>query len=207
MFVVGVTGGIGSGKTAVTDMFAALGIDIVDADIAARIVVEPGTPALTQIAEHFGASILQADGSLDRAALRRVVFQDPAAKSWLEQLLHPLIGVEIRRQLDRAASAYAVFVSPLLVESSQRQLCDRLLVVDVPESVQLARTVVRDNNDPEQVKRIIAAQTSRKQRLALADDVIENTGTLDELRQRVTELHRRYLATAQAGQPEHNRGD
>ena len=197
MFVVGVTGGIGSGKTAVTNAFAALGIDIVDADVAARVVVEPGTAALAQIAQHFGPAILQADGGLDRAALRKIVFADADAKHWLEQLLHPLIGAEIRRQLDTAHSPYAIFVSPLLVESNQRQLCDRLLVVDVPESVQLARTMLRDNNDAEQVQRIIAAQAGRQQRLALADDVIENTGTLEALQQRVAELHRDYLALAQ----------
>lgn len=197
MFVVGVTGGIGSGKTAVTNAFAALGIDIVDADLASRVVVEPGTAALAQIAQHFGPAILQADGSLDRAALRKIVFADADAKHWLEQLLHPLIGAEIRRQLDAARSPYAIFVSPLLVESSQRQLCDRLLVVDVPESVQLERTMLRDNNDAGQVQRIIAAQASRQQRLALADDVIENTGTLEALQQRVAELHRDYLELAQ----------
>lgn len=204
MFVVGVTGGIGSGKTAVTNAFAALGIDIVDADVASRVVVEPGTTALAQIAQHFGPAILQADGSLDRAALRKIVFADADAKRWLEQLLHPLIGAEIRRQLDTARSPYAIFVSPLLVESSQRQLCDRLLVVDVPESVQLTRTMSRDNNDAEQVQRIIAAQASRQQRLALADDVIENTGTLEALQQRVAELHRGYLELAQT---RHNGGD
>lgn len=198
MFVVGVTGGIGSGKTAVTNAFAALGIDVVDADIASRIVVEPGTAALAQIAAHFGPAILQADGSLDRAALRKVIFADAGAKRWLEQLLHPLIAAEIRRQLEGAGSAYVIFVSPLLVEGGQRQLCDRLLVVDVPEAVQLSRTMVRDSNDAEQVKRIIAAQASRAQRLAVADDVIDNTGTLEELRERVAELHRGYLQLAQA---------
>lgn len=200
MFVVGVTGGIGSGKTAVTDAFAEYGIDVIDADVASRIVVEPGTEALARIAEHFGPAILQSDGSLDRAALRRVIFADPAAKRWLEQLLHPLIGAEIRRQLEAARSPYTIFVSPLLVESGQRQLCDRLLVVDVPESVQLERTMARDSNDAEQVRRIIASQADRQQRLAAADDVIENTGTLDELRARVAELHHVYLELARARQ-------
>lgn len=195
-FVVGVTGGIGSGKTAVTDRFRALGIDIVDADLASRTVVEPGNDALAAIAAHFGADILLPDGALDRAALRRIVFQDPAAKQWLEQLLHPLIGAEIRRQLERATSAYVVFVSPLLVETSQRNFCDRILVVDVPEGVQLQRTMVRDNNDAEQVKRIIASQASRAQRLELADDVIENTGSLEQLHASVAALHERYLQLA-----------
>lgn len=196
MLVVGVTGGIGSGKTAVTDSFHALGIDIVDADLASRVVVEPDTPALQHIAEHFGAAILQADGALDRAALRRIIFQDPAAKQWLEQLLHPLIGEEIRRQLQSAASPYVVFVSPLLVETSQRTFCDRILVVDVPEETQLQRTMTRDNNDADQVRRIIASQASRAQRLELADDVIENTGSLEQLQTKVAQLHARYLQLA-----------
>lgn len=197
MFVVGVTGGIGSGKTAATDCFQDLGIDIVDADLAARVVVEPGTPALQEIAEHFGASILQPDGTLDRAALRRIVFQDAAEKQWLEQLLHPRIGAEIQRQLAAAKSPYVVFVSPLLAETSQRTFCDRILVIDVPEEIQLQRTMVRDSNDAEQVRRIIASQASRAQRLELADDVIENTGSLQQLRAQVAQLHERYLQLAQ----------
>lgn len=196
MFVVGITGGIGSGKTAVTDIFASLGIDIVDADIAARIVVEPGTAALQHIAEHFGADILQANGSLDRAALRHIIFKDLAAKQWLEQLLHPLIGSEIRRQLDSATSPYIILVSPLLVEAKQDLFCDRILVVDVPEEMQLQRTVARDNNDAEQVRRIIASQASREQRLSHSDDIIENTGSLAELRKQVSHLHSDYLKLA-----------
>lgn len=203
MFVVGVTGGIGSGKTAATDCFHDLGIDIVDADLASRVVVEPGTPALRHIAEHFGSTILQADGTLDRAALRRIIFQDPAAKQWLEQLLHPLIGAEIRRQLQGASSPYVVFVSPLLVETSQRAFCDRILVIDVPEDVQLQRTMTRDSNDAEQVRRIIASQASRAQRLELADDVIENTGSLEQLRAAVARLHARYLELAHTRAAEH----
>jgi dephospho-CoA kinase len=198
MFVVGVTGGIGSGKTAVTNGFQALGIEIVDADVASRVVVEPGTDALQRIAEHFGADILQADGTLDRAALRKIIFQDPAAKRWLEQLLHPLIRSEIQRQLRDATSPYVILVSPLLVEAEQHLFCDRILVVDVPEEIQLQRTVVRDNNDPDQVRRIIASQASRAQRLEHADDVIENDGSLEQLRAKVERLHERYLQLATA---------
>jgi len=197
MFVVGVTGGIGSGKTAVTNAFAALGINIVDADLASRVVVEPGTPALTEIARHFGAEILLQDGKLDRAALRRLIFSDPGQKRWLEQLLHPLIGAEIRRQIAASSSAYTIFVSPLLIEAGQRQFCDRILVVDVPESLQLQRTMTRDNNDADQVKRIMASQASRAQRLERADDVLENTGTLAELDARIAQLHNHYLQLAQ----------
>ena len=175
MFIVGLTGGIGSGKTAVSDHLQSLGIDIVDADIASRTVVEPGQPALAKIAEHFGDDILLADQSLDRAALRQKIFSNPDDKQWLEALLHPLIAEEISYQLAKAQSPYAIFVSPLLLEAGQDAICDRILVVDVPEELQIARTTTRDNNDEAQVKRIIASQASRQQRLEKADDIIENT--------------------------------
>jgi dephospho-CoA kinase len=197
MFVVGVTGGIGSGKTAATNAFAKLGIEIVDADVIARVVVEPGTSALTQIAAHFGDAILRADKTLDRAALRQIVFKDTTEKVWLESLLHPLIAAETRRQLQHATSHYVIFVSPLLAETAQKKICDRIVVVDVPESIQLQRTMQRDNNDAEQVRRIIAAQADRQQRLQHADDVLENTGTLAQLEQRVNELHQSYLVFAE----------
>ena len=196
MYVVGVTGGIGSGKTAATDRFAALGIGVVDADIASRVVVEPGMPALARIAAHFGADILRDDGALDRAALRKIIFADPAEKTWLERLLHPLIAEEIQRQLHTVTSPYVIFVSPLLTESSQHEFCDRILVIDAPENMQLQRTMQRDNNDAAQVQRIIASQASREQRLRHADDVIENTGSLDHLAQQVAALHERYLGLA-----------
>lgn len=196
MFVVGVTGGIGSGKTAVTDAFADFGVTVVDADLASRIVVEPGRPALRAIADRFGPAILQADGSLDRAALRTVIFRDLAAKEWLERCLHPVIREEVQHQLAQASGPYAIFVSPLLIEAGQQTFCDRILVVDVPEEVQLQRTVIRDNNDSGQVSRIIASQAPRAKRLSAADDVIENNGTLEELREQVRGLHRCYLALA-----------
>jgi dephospho-CoA kinase len=198
MFVVGVTGGIGSGKSAVTQCFSELGITIVDADIASRIVVEPGRPALAAIADHFGADILLPDGTLNRPAMRREIFSDPDKKRWLEALLHPLINEEVHRQLGAATSPYVIFVSPLLVEGAHGSLCDRVLVVDVPEALQLARTMARDGNDAEQVKRIIASQATREQRLARADDVIENSGTLDQLHSAVQTLHQRYLQLAAA---------
>jgi dephospho-CoA kinase len=198
MFVIGVTGGIGSGKTAATNCFQTLGIDVVDADLASRVVVERGTDALKQIAGHFGPQILLADGALDRAALRRIIFEQPDAKQWLERLLHPLIGQEIQRQLQNAASPYVILVSPLLVEAGQNRYCHRILVIDVPEDVQLQRTVTRDSNDPDQVRRIIASQASRKQRLEQADDVLENNGSFEQLRAGVERLHDRYLQLAQA---------
>jgi dephospho-CoA kinase len=199
MFVVGITGGIGSGKTAVSDRLAEHGIRVVDADLASRAVVEPGRPALAAIAEHFGDAVIAADGTLDRAALRARVFADEAERRWLEQLTHPLIAEEIRDGLESADSPYAVLVSPLLIEAGQRTFVDRVLVVDVPEDVQVARTMARDDNDEAQVRRIIAAQTDRASRLAAADDVVENDGSLETLHARVDALHARYLELAAEG--------
>ena len=196
MLVVGLTGGIGSGKTAVSDRFKQLGIDVVDADIASRTVVALGSPALASITNRFGEGILLADHTLNRAALRTKIFIRAEDKQWLESLLHPLIAAEIRKGINSAQSPYVVFVSPLLVESSQKDLCDRLLIVDVPEEVQLQRTMQRDNNDKEQVKRIIASQTSRQQSLQQADDIIENTGSIQELQRKVEALHQNYLQQA-----------
>jgi dephospho-CoA kinase len=191
--VVGITGGIGSGKTAVTDLLANLGITIVDADLASRLIMQPGKPALAAVENHFGASILLPDGQLDRAALRALVFADPAERSWLEALTHPLIGQEIQDQLAAATSPYVVLSSPLLLETSQRELCDCVVVVDVPASTQLERTMARDNNDAEQVRRIMAAQLEREARIARADEVIDNSGTLEDLQERVRDLHQRLL--------------
>ncbi|MEZ5568175.1 MAG: dephospho-CoA kinase [Halioglobus sp.] len=197
-WIVGVTGGIGSGKSAVTACFERRGITVVDADLAARVIVQPGRPALADIAAHFGADILLADGSLDRAALRARVFADDAERRWLEQLTHPLIGQEILEQIARAQSAYTILSSPLLLETSQKDLVNCVVVVDVPESVQLARTVARDANDAEQVRRIMAAQMTREARLAQADIVIDNAGPLAALDARVEELHVEFLRQAQA---------
>jgi dephospho-CoA kinase len=196
--IIGITGGIGSGKSAVTSRFAQLGITVVDADLAARVVVTPGRPALQAIADHFGASILQADGSLDRAALRRIVFAEPAQRQWLEQLTHPLIGEEIRAQLAASRSPYTILSSPLLLESSsQRALAELVVVVDVPEETQLARTMDRDANDEAQVRRIMAAQLPRDERLALADIVVDNSGPLEALDDIVGELHKEFLQRAE----------
>lgn len=195
--LVGITGGIGSGKTAVTDRFAALGITVVDADHAARRVVEPGSPALAAIAKRFGKEILTADGELDRAALRRIVFAEPAERRWLEGLTHPLIGEEIEDQLEAATSPYAILASPLLLEGNQKLLVDLVVVVDVPEEVQLGRTIARDDNEEAQVRRIMAAQLSREERLAQADIVIDNSRGLAELDTVVEELHREFLERAE----------
>lgn len=195
-FVVGLTGGIGSGKSAVSALFEELGITVVDADVAARTIVEPGTPALAQISAHFGPGVISADGTLDRAELRRIVFANPDERRWLERVTHPAIGAEVRRGLDAATSPYAMLVSPLLFEAKQNSLADRVLVVDVSEETQLARTMRRDANSASQVRAIIAAQIDRKARLERADDVIVNEGTLAELRSAVLRLHERYLALA-----------
>ena len=195
---MGITGGIGSGKTAVSDRFAALGITIVDADLASRAVVEPGQPALLAIAEHFGPEVLQANGSLNRRALRDIVFADPSERRWLEQLTHPRINQYLVEHLAAATTAYAMLASPLLSETGQSRYCQRVLVVDVPVVLQIQRTVSRDASSVEQVRAIIQAQASREDRLALADDVICNDQDLAHLDHEVARLHTRYLALAGA---------
>lgn len=197
MYIVGLTGGIGSGKTAVSDRFAEQGITIVDADVCARVVVEPGRPALNDITQRFGEDILLEDGNLDRAKLRSKIFANADDKSWLESLLHPLIAEEVFSQLTNAESPYAMLVSPLLIESQQNLICDRVIVVDVPEETQLERTMSRDDNDAEQVKRIMATQASRDQRLEQAHDVVENIHGFDFLDSKVADLHQQYLQLAQ----------
>ena len=197
-FIIGITGGIGSGKSAVTDFLQQQGVTVIDADVAARAVVEPGQPALNDIVEHFGIDILLANGQLNRRALRQIIFKDCNEKEWLEKRLHPKINQLLRRQLKEASSSYVVLVSPLLIETTQHTLVNRILVVDVPETVQLQRSMARDDMTQEQAKRIINSQTSRTKRLTMADDIIENTGTLDDLHRAVNTLHQRYLTLAQS---------
>ena len=193
MLVVGLTGGIGSGKTAASDYFKVLGIDVIDADLASRVVVEPGQPALAAIAEHFGSDVLLANGELNRAALREKIFTDPQQKQWLESLLHPLIGAEIDRQLAAVTSPYALFVSPLLLETQQSGRCDRIIVVDVDVATQVKRASSRDNNSEAMIRNIINSQMSRADRLSRADDIVSNSGSLAELHQQIDRLHQRYL--------------
>jgi len=192
-WVLGLTGGIGSGKSAVAEAFGRLGVDWVDADHAARWVVEPGRPALAQIAQRFGEGVLEADGSLNRAALRERIFREPEQRKWLEQLLHPLIRQEIADHLSRARSPYAIMVSPLLVESGQHRQVERVLVVDVPEALQVQRATRRDQASEEQIRAIIAAQASRDERLRHADDVLLNDRDLHWLQAEVERLHQYYL--------------
>lgn len=193
-YVVGIAGGIGSGKTAVSDRFGAHGIEVVDADVAAREVVAPPQPALAEIAAHFGPDVLQDDGTLDRSALRTRIFADPGQRRWLERLLHPLINALIAEQLAAAPSAYAILVNPLMRNRDPR--ADRILVVDVPLEVQIQRTKRRDGVSEEQVRAIVASQTDRAARLAFADDIVRNDSSLAALHEQVDELHRRYLGFA-----------
>lgn len=203
MYVVAITGGIGSGKTTVANQFAALGIEVVDADLIAREVVEPGTPALTAIASHFGPGILDEQGRLDRRALRERIFSDPAAKSWLNALLHPIIRSEMLRQCAAANSPYCLLVVPLLVENRLTELADRVLVIDVDEATQIERTCHRDGVSLEQAQAILASQASRSERLAMADDVLDNqSGTTETIRERILALHETYLAFASQQAPQ-----
>ncbi|OZG41320.1 dephospho-CoA kinase [Aeromonas sp. A35_P] len=197
MYVVAITGGIGSGKTTVANQFAKLGIEVVDADIIAREVVEPGTPALAAIAAHFGADVIAPDGRLDRRQLRERVFTDPQAKDWLNALLHPLIRSEMQRQCAAARSPYCLLVVPLLVENRLTALANRVLVIDVDEATQIERTCRRDGVSREQAEAILAAQASRTERLAAADDVLDNqNGTPEAIKSRIFALHETYLAFA-----------
>lgn len=198
-WVLGLTGGIASGKSAAAQRFAELGVHVVDADQASRWVVEPGRPALAQLVEHFGPGLLQGDGRLDRGALRQLIFADAEQRRWVEALLHPLIANEITRSLAGATSAYAVFVSPLMVESGQYRITQRLLVIDAPESLRVERTLLRDNTSAEQVQAILKAQASREERLKLADDILLNDRDLAWLRAEVDRLHTFYL-TLRGGQ-------
>ncbi|WP_222909311.1 dephospho-CoA kinase [Pseudomonas sp. DNDY-54] len=198
-WVLGLAGGIGSGKSAVVEAFGRLGVDWVDADHAARWVVEPGKPALGAIADRFGETVLAADGSLNRSVLRELVFHDPEQRKWLEELLHPMIRQEIAQHLARATSPYAIMVSPLLVESGQYRQVDRVLVVDVPEALQLERAARRDRCSEAQIQAILSAQISRDERLRHADDVLVNDRDLAWLMCEVERLHNFYL-TLRGGQ-------
>ncbi|MGP0014559.1 dephospho-CoA kinase [Pseudomonas sp.] len=192
-WILGLTGGIGSGKSAAAQHFIDLGIHTVDADHAARWVVEPGRPALEKIAEHFGPGVLQADGQLDRAALRTLIFEAPEQRRWLEALLHPLIGEEIASHLARAQSPYAILVSPLLIESGQYKNTQRVLVIDAPQALQIQRTQQRDQTSEQQVQAILKVQASREERLRHADDVLVNDRDLTWLHSEVERLHHFYL--------------
>ena len=193
MFIVGLTGGIGSGKSAATEKFLSFDINIVDADDASRTVVKKGRSALAQIEEHFGKGILTNDGTLNRSKLRKIILSDLKEKSWLESLLHPKIGEQINKELAESSSPYTVFVAPLLMETNSHLKCSRILVVDVPMEIQIERTILRDKVSEDHVKRIIAAQMNREERLKKADDVLLNTGTIQELQEQIVKFHKKYL--------------
>ncbi|UCG73105.1 MAG: dephospho-CoA kinase [Chromatiales bacterium] len=193
---IGLTGGIASGKSTVAEMFAELGVPVIDTDVIARQVAAPGEPALAEIVEAFGPDLLQADGSLDRRALRARVFADPADRHRLEGILHPRIRARTLATAARAGGPYQVIVVPLLVESGFTRLVDEVVVVDCPEAEQRRRLLARDGGDAAQADRMMAAQLSREARLAAADTVIDNGGELSETRAQVHALHRRYLEIA-----------
>lgn len=196
MLRVGVTGGIGSGKTALTDWLTEKGITVVDADLAARVVVAPGQPALAEIIAAFGDEYLLPDGQLNRAALRKLVFEDADKRKALEAMTHSRIREELISQLAAADSAYVVLSSPLLLESGQSELIDVSVVVDAPEATQIARTMERDGNDQALVEGIMAAQLDRETRKSRADIVIDNSASLTELHEQATILHQTLLARA-----------
>ncbi len=193
---IGLTGGIASGKSTVADMFAELGVPVIDTDVIAREVVAPGMPALDEIAERFGDHMIDAAGNLDRGAMRKLVFSDESARTDLESILHPRIGTETRRQADAAGGDYQLIVVPLLTGSPLQEFVDRVLVVDCDEDTQLRRLMERDAETVEQAKRILAAQASRDERLGIANDVIVNRGSLEQTRTAVSRLHQIYLRLA-----------
>lgn len=192
-WILGLTGGIGSGKSAISAMFEELGIQVVDADIVAREVVEPGSTGLEKITKHFGDEILTSDGSLDRAKLRAIIFADESQKQWLNNLLHPLIRESMLAQLQQATSQYVILVAPLLFENGLDQFCDHTLLVDVPVEVQITRTTTRDKISVELAKQIIASQMPRADKQQKATDTLDNNRLLSEVKVDIQKLHEKYL--------------
>ena len=197
-FRVALTGGIASGKTTVANLFAALGVPMIDTDVIARQVVEPGRPTLAEVVANFGPDVLDADGRLDRRRMRERIFSDPTARQRLEAILHPAIRAEMERQSHQASGPYQVLVIPLLTEGKRRDHVDRVLLVDVPEELQIRRLMMRDGVTHEQAEASLNAQATRAERLAMADDVVRNTGRVDDLRDEVAKLHAKYRALAEA---------
>ena len=196
---IGLTGGIASGKSTVTQRFAELGVPVIDADVASRNVVEPGKPGLAQVVQRFGGGILDADGRLDRRALRNLIFEDSSLRQALDAILHPLIRAEMEREAAQATAPYVVIAIPLLVEGgSAGKRVDRVLVVDADETLQIQRLQARDGSSEEQARAILSSQATRAARLSHADDVLLNAGSVAELRQAVDRLHEQYLQLAQS---------
>jgi dephospho-CoA kinase len=194
---IGLTGGIASGKSTVARLFTDLRVPVIDADVAARTVVAPGTPGLARVIERFGPGILAENGELDRRALRDLVFSDAGSRRDLESILHPLIRTDMERSADQAVGPYIVMAIPLLIEGGPSDRVDRILLVDVDEAVQLQRVMERDGCTAEQARAILASQAGRSARLAAADDVLQNAGTVTDLRQAVDCFHERYLRLAE----------
>jgi len=198
---IGLTGGVASGKSTVARRFMELGVPVIDADAAARAVVALGKPGLAAVSERFGPRVLAENGELDRRALRDLIFEDPGSRRDLEAILHPLIRADMERSAELAVGPYVVMDIPLLVEGGSRDRVDRILVVDVDETMQLQRVMARDGCTEQQARAILASQASRRARLAAADDVLLNAGTVTDLRQAVDHLHERYLRLAEAHRP------
>ncbi len=193
MYIIGLTGGIGSGKSTVADLFKQQGVTVIDADDVARKICEPGQEAYQAIIEHFGANILQSNGSIDRSKLRQRIFEQDLERQWLESLLHPMIRRQMTELAKDSDSAYTILMIPLLTESNNFDDLDRTLVVDTPEPIQIERTCKRDHADEILIRKMMAAQNSRDERLSYADDVIQNDGDLESLAEEVALLHQMYL--------------
>lgn len=198
---IGLTGGIASGKTTVANFFADLGVPVIDTDVIAREVVAKGAPALVQIRADFGDEVFDDDGMLDRNAMRRLVFSDDSKRRQLEGILHPRIREAAVAQARAVTDPYMIIVVPLLVGSPMQEFMDRVLVVDCSEDVQLSRLKARDTENEEQARRMLAAQASQAERLAIADDVVRNDTDLDETRRKVTALHQQYLELSDSNRP------
>jgi len=191
---IGLTGGIGSGKSTAADFFAELGIPVIDADTIAHQLTISTHPIFTKIVHHFGNTVLDSNGQLKRAKLRELIFSDTTAREWLENLLHPVILQEMAQRLQTVTTSYCILVIPLLAEKKLAPFVDRVLVIDAPENLQIQRTQQRDKLTLAQINSVLQTQTSRAERLALADDIIYNDGDLAKLKQQVTQLHKRYLS-------------
>lgn len=196
MLIIGLTGGIGSGKSAACEIFTDLGVPVIDADVIARQIVEPGQPTLQQVLDTFGKSLLTQEGKLDRATLRTIVFKNPAKRKQLEAILHPAIQTEMLRRANTLNHPYCIFAIPLLFEASQTHLVDRILVVDAPDELRRQRVKARDQLKDYEIDAIFAAQLPREARLSQADDTISNDANLDKLRAQVTDLNSRYIQLA-----------
>lgn len=196
MMKIGLTGGIGSGKSTVARLFSDLGIDVIDADVIAREITEPGTDCFEAIANYFGEDVIANNGYLNRKKIKEIVFRDKTKKAWLEKLLHPAIRAEMKNQLNQVEGPYCVLVIPLLVEAKAHEMVDHILVVDADEKDQIARIRARDDLSEAEAKLIIQSQAKREERLGHANDVIINNGSIENLKSQVTALNQKYLALA-----------